>query len=71
MQPVLVRGGMGVIDGDREHGPIGVVFALVYWLIAIGVVIIVGDVAGLVWQTIFQGRGLSFGAAVSKVRRAS
>ncbi len=35
------------------------------WLIAIGVVIILGAVAGIVWQE----RNLSFRAALKKLRR--
>ena len=54
-----------VISNDDEYGPIGIVFSLLSWLIAIGVVIILGAVAGIVWQE----RGLSFRAAFSKLRR--
>ena len=39
-----------VISDDKKYGPIGVVFALMSWLIAIGVVIILGAVVGLVWR---------------------
>jgi membrane protein len=55
-----------VISEDKEYGPIGIVSALMAFLIAIGVVIILGAVVGLVWQE----RNLSFRAALSKVRRA-
>ena len=55
-----------VISNDRKYGPVGVVFALMSFFIAIGVVIILGAVAGIVWQD----RGLSFGAAFRKLRRA-
>ena len=56
-----------MIDSDyKEYGPIGMVFALMAFLIAIGVVIILGAVVGLVWQE----RSLSFAAAVKKLRRA-
>ena len=51
-----------VISDDKKYGPIGVVFALMSWLIAIGVVIILGAVAGIVWQE----RNLSFGAAAQE-----
>ena len=51
-----------VISYDQKYGPIGTVFALMSWMIAIGVVIILGAVTGLVWQE----RGMSF----RKVRRA-
>ena len=54
-----------VTSYDKKYGPIGVVFALMSWLIAIGVVIILGAVAGIVWHE----RGLSFRAAVNKLRR--
>ena len=54
-----------VISYDKKYGPIGVVFALMSWLIAIGVVIILGAVAGLVWR---EGN-LSFSAAVKRLRR--
>ena len=47
-----------VTSDDTKYGPIGVVFALMSWLIAIGVVIILGAVAGIVWQE----RNLSFRA---------
>jgi membrane protein len=61
----VVFSGM-VISNDRKYGPVGVVFALMSFFIAIGVVIILGAVAGIVWQD----RGLSFGAAFRKLRRA-
>jgi membrane protein len=54
-----------VISNEEKYGPIGVVFALMSWLIAIGVVIILGAVAGIVWQE----RNLSFRAALKKLRR--
>ena len=54
-----------VISDDKKYGPIGVVFALMSWLIAIGVVIILGAVAGVVWRE----QGLSFSAALKKLRR--
>ena len=54
-----------VISDDKKYGPIGVVFALMSWLIAIGVVIILGAVVGIVWQE----RNLSFRAALKKLRR--
>jgi len=55
-----------VISNDKKYGPIGIIFALLSYLIAIGVVVILGAVVGLVWQE----RGLSFTAAVKKLRRA-
>ena len=39
-----------VISDNKKYGPIGVVFALMSFLIAIGVVIILGAVFGVVWQ---------------------
>jgi membrane protein len=55
-----------VIADYEEYGPIGMIFALMAFLIAIGVVIILGAVVGLVWQE----RGWSFTAALRKLRRA-
>jgi membrane protein len=60
----VVFSGM-VISNDQKYGPVGVVFALMSFFIAIGVVIILGAIAGIVWQD----RGLSFGAAFRKLRR--
>ena len=54
-----------VISYDQRYGPIGVVFALMTWLIAIGVVVIIGAVAGLVWRE----QNLSFSAALKALRR--
>jgi membrane protein len=48
-----------VISDARTFGPIGIIFALLSYLIAVGVVVILGAAAGLVWQE----RGLSFAAA--------
>ncbi len=39
-----------VISDDKKYGSIGVVFALMSYLIAIGVVIILGAVFGVVWR---------------------
>jgi membrane protein len=39
-----------VISDDDKYGPIGVLLAVLSWLIAIGVVIILGAVAGIVWR---------------------
>jgi membrane protein len=54
-----------VTSNAQEYGPIGSVFALVAYLIAIGVVVILGAVTGIVWQE----RGLSFRAAFRALRR--
>ena len=56
--------GMVISSYDR-YGPIGVVFDIMSYLLAIGVVIILGAVAGIVWHE----RGLSFLAAFGKSRR--
>ena len=56
-----------VISYDQKYGPIGIVFGLMSFFIAIGVVITLGAAVGLMWQD----RGLSFGAAVRKLRRGS
>jgi membrane protein len=41
----------GMVSSEyTEYGAIGVVFALMSWLIAIGVVVILGAVVGVVWQ---------------------
>jgi membrane protein len=58
----VVFSGM-VTSDDKKYGPIGVIFALMSWLIAIGVVIILGAVAGVVWRE----RNLSFRAALRKL----
>lgn len=58
--------GMVISSYDR-YGPIGIVFDLLSYALAVGVVIILGAVTGLVWQE----RGLSFRVAVRKLRRAS
>jgi membrane protein len=56
--------GMVISSYDR-YGPVGIVFDLLSYALAIGVVIILGAVVGIVWQE----RGLSFRAALRKVRR--
>jgi membrane protein len=56
-----------VISDDKKYGPIGVVFALMSWLIAIGVVIILGAIVGVVWRE----RGLSWSGALQRLRRRS
>jgi membrane protein len=53
-----------VISNQKKYGPIGVVFSLMSWLIAIGVVIILGALVGVVWRE----RGLSFSAALGRLR---
>jgi len=55
-----------IISYDEKYGPIGVVFGLMAFFIAVGVVIILGAAVGLMWQD----RGLSFRAAARKLRRS-
>ncbi|MEY9934612.1 membrane protein [Catenulispora sp. GP43] len=58
----------GMVTGSyQEYGPIGVVFSLMSFFIAIGVVIALGAATGMMWHD----RGLSFRAAAGKLRRAS
>jgi membrane protein len=53
-----------VVSEDHEYGPIGLVFALMTFLIAIGVVIVLGAVVGPGGQE----RALSLRAAFKKMR---
>jgi membrane protein len=39
-----------IISDDKTYGPIGAVFSLMTWLIAIGAVILLGAVAGPAWH---------------------
>jgi membrane protein len=39
-----------IISDDRLYGPIGIVFDVVTWFIAVGAVITLGAVAGVVWE---------------------
>ena len=39
-----------ITSNDEKYGPIGIVFALMSYFIAIGVVIILGAITGVVWQ---------------------
>jgi membrane protein len=57
--------GMVISSYDR-YGPIGIVFDIMSYLLAIGVVITLGAVVGIVWHE----RGLSFRAVFRKPRRA-
>ena len=45
-----------VISNEKKYGPIGIIFALLSYLIAIGVVVILGAVVGLVWQERRSGK---------------
>ena len=45
-----------VISDANRYGPIGVIFALLSYLIAIGVVVILGAVAGLAWHERLSGK---------------
>ena len=56
-----------IVSDSQEYGAIGVVFAFMSFFIAIGVVIILGAVVGMVWQE----RGMSFRAAFKKIRGTS
>ncbi|MFC8434964.1 YhjD/YihY/BrkB family envelope integrity protein [Streptomyces sp. NPDC057253] len=56
-----------VISYEHKYGPIGVVFALMSFFIAIGVVITLGAAVGMMWHD----RAMSFRAALKKMRRAS
>jgi membrane protein len=55
-----------VISSYARYGPIGIVFDLLSYILAVGVVIILGAVVGIVWEE----RGLSFRAAFGRLRRA-
>jgi membrane protein len=39
-----------IVANEKKYGPIGVVFILMYFLIAVGVVILLGAVVGVVWE---------------------
>ena len=39
-----------MVSNEDKYGPIGVVFVLISWMIAVGVVIFLGAVVGVVWQ---------------------
>jgi membrane protein len=39
-----------IIANNREYGPIGIVFILMTWLLAVGVVLILGPVTGAAWS---------------------
>jgi membrane protein len=60
----IIFSGM-VISNDQKYGPIGVVFSLMSWMIAIGVVIILGAIVGVVWRE----RELSLSAALRRLAR--
>jgi membrane protein len=45
-----------VIANDKEYGPIGVVFIIMTWLLAVGVVIILGPVVGVAIQERWRDR---------------
>ena len=46
-----------VVANDKQYGPIGVVFILMTWLLALGVVLILGPVVGVVWRERRLARG--------------
>jgi membrane protein len=39
-----------IIENDEQYGPIGDVFVLMTWLLAVGVVLILGPVVGIAWS---------------------
>jgi membrane protein len=45
-----------VISNEKKYGPIGIIFALMSYLIAIGVVVILGGVAGVAWHERSSGQ---------------
>jgi membrane protein len=45
-----------IISNDKEYGPIGVVFILMTWLLAVGVVFILGPVVGVALQERWRKR---------------
>jgi membrane protein len=45
-----------IISDDKTYGPIGAVFSLTTWLIAIGAVVLLGAVAGPAWQEARLGK---------------
>ena len=45
-----------VISDEHTYGPIGTIFALLSYLIAIGVVVILGAVAGRAWNDRSPGK---------------
>ena len=55
-----------VISDYNKYGTIGSVFALMSFFIAIGVVVVLGAITGIVWRE----RGLSWSAAFRRLRRA-
>lgn len=54
-----------VISSNQRYGPIGIALDLLSFTLAVGVVIILGAILGLVWQE----RGLSFRAALGKLHQ--
>jgi membrane protein len=44
-----------IISDSRTYGTIGAVFGILTWLIAIGAVIILGAVVGVVWDNRSSG----------------
>jgi membrane protein len=52
-----------VIANNKEYGPIGIVFILMTWLLALGVVLILGPVLGAAWRERHPGRRAERAAA--------
>ena len=44
-----------IISDDKNYGPIGAVFSIMTWFIAIGVVLLIGAVAGPAWREASEG----------------
>jgi membrane protein len=45
-----------IVSDDRIYGPIGAIFSLMTWLIAIGAVLLIGAVTGPAWEEARAGR---------------
>ncbi len=54
-----------IVSNSRQYGEIGVIFVLMSWLIAIGVVLVLGAVAGALWRE----RGVVTSELLGRLRR--
>jgi membrane protein len=54
-----------IVSDSKTYGSIGAVLGIVTWLIAVGSVIIIGAVAGAVWQERREGKGEARASALS------
>jgi len=59
-----------VISNEKKYGPIGIIFALLSYLIAIGVVVILGAVTGLAWHERSSGQREASHLPLRKLRQA-